>query len=500
MNAAFKKWFGDSKVVDKHGQPLVVYHGSPDKRFIRESGIFQTMSERFGKTDLNRAFFFTSDYRVAKTYADEHRAFDYQNAEGGVISAYLSIQHPLVIDNKGERWRNTIKRIATARSKEYDGVIIFNTIDDYASDDESSTTTVYVVFDSKQIKSVENDGTWDADDPSIASNPYGRIKLNQTPDMAGNPSSVHVESISGDFVRPNTKSLIIDGELQTWPVNKQAGPEHDEVQEVAFKYNHPQARLSNLGPAMGLSFVGSVPAPEDLNSILGLFRDYEPSWPLYVSVDFTNVNDGIVWSGIVRQWKELLKRNPAPAAHDYEQGVADEEYLKDEDVWAEEIRHPKMLKTQDVIGRSFGESDPWYPEVGGGMTVYGNNPKKGSKMRPKLRNIGLTDSQFITAQFDNGSWLGIGGPTDQSDEIESFKSAEEANRWAATASSKTKKKTGKRLLWRLFGWDSKDLSKPIFQTPFVTLEEAVLWTELQMDIQPELFGFPKAPMEGPESR
>jgi hypothetical protein len=25
---AFKKWFGDSKVVDADGKPLVVYHGS----------------------------------------------------------------------------------------------------------------------------------------------------------------------------------------------------------------------------------------------------------------------------------------------------------------------------------------------------------------------------------------------------------------------------------------------------------------------------------------
>src|SRR5882672_11593226 len=27
-SAAFKKWFGSSKVVDKDGKPLVVYHGS----------------------------------------------------------------------------------------------------------------------------------------------------------------------------------------------------------------------------------------------------------------------------------------------------------------------------------------------------------------------------------------------------------------------------------------------------------------------------------------
>lgn len=28
---AFKRWFGDSKVVDENGQPLVVYHGTSEE-------------------------------------------------------------------------------------------------------------------------------------------------------------------------------------------------------------------------------------------------------------------------------------------------------------------------------------------------------------------------------------------------------------------------------------------------------------------------------------
>ena len=27
-NPAFRRWFGDSKVVDERGEPLVVYHGT----------------------------------------------------------------------------------------------------------------------------------------------------------------------------------------------------------------------------------------------------------------------------------------------------------------------------------------------------------------------------------------------------------------------------------------------------------------------------------------
>ncbi|MBU2685689.1 MAG: GGDEF domain-containing protein, partial [Gammaproteobacteria bacterium] len=45
----FKKWFGDSKVVDKQGKPLIVYHGTPDARFVRGTGIFK---QQPGKADV----------------------------------------------------------------------------------------------------------------------------------------------------------------------------------------------------------------------------------------------------------------------------------------------------------------------------------------------------------------------------------------------------------------------------------------------------------------
>ena len=57
---AFKKWFGDSKVVDAEGKPLVVYHGS------RVSG-FETFD--LSKIDAHHVgFFFTSNLKMAQTY------------------------------------------------------------------------------------------------------------------------------------------------------------------------------------------------------------------------------------------------------------------------------------------------------------------------------------------------------------------------------------------------------------------------------------------------
>jgi len=174
----FKQWFRNSQVRDKDGFPLVVYHGSPDIR-----GLF---SEGFRKFSRGNMFFASSDYKVANTYADPRRAFDYQNAEEGVIPLYLSIDTPLVINAKGERWRETEKRITEARDAGHDGVIINNVLDDYNTTTATRPTTVYVFFHPTQAKSalteqmrsrldgrpiagaVPNSGAFDPNDPRLS--------------------------------------------------------------------------------------------------------------------------------------------------------------------------------------------------------------------------------------------------------------------------------------------------------------------------------------------
>ncbi len=92
----FNDWFGDwendpqnsSKVVDANGEPLVVYHGSPDARFISEDATFKSQKERYGFGGELGVHWFASSENTAKTYADVRRAFDYQSADPGVISAF----------------------------------------------------------------------------------------------------------------------------------------------------------------------------------------------------------------------------------------------------------------------------------------------------------------------------------------------------------------------------------------------------------------------------
>jgi len=173
---AFKKWFGDSKVVDDKGKPLVVYHGSPDARFLKgEDAQFKGRAERFGMAprEDDGAFWFASSRATALSYADERRAFDYQNAEGGVAAFYVSLQNPLIIDGGGKEWREAQARgktsdvIDQAREEGHDGVIIRNVRDNYNNDAKTKPTDTFVAFKPTQIKSINNRGTFDPNDPRI---------------------------------------------------------------------------------------------------------------------------------------------------------------------------------------------------------------------------------------------------------------------------------------------------------------------------------------------
>lgn len=137
---AFKKWFGDSKVVDKEGKPLVVYHGTKEKfSEFKDQGY----SETYGK-----GFYFTEHKQIAQKYAGK---------KNRPLQVYLSIQKPL--KTGGGKGRNINYKIFHDPKKYgYDGVIEY---------DDGGAMTNIVVFNSSQIKSVENKGTFDPNNPNI---------------------------------------------------------------------------------------------------------------------------------------------------------------------------------------------------------------------------------------------------------------------------------------------------------------------------------------------
>lgn len=170
----FKVWFGDSKVVDESGKPLVVYHGAPDARFMDADATFMSLKDRYGEKRGVGAFWFAKDRLTANSYADDRRAFDYQGAKPAVIAAYLKLENPLIVDAAGKEWREaqaigkTTDVIEKAQAEGHDGVIIRRVRDNYNNGPRTKPTDTYVVFDSRQIKSAtDNTGAFDPTNPDI---------------------------------------------------------------------------------------------------------------------------------------------------------------------------------------------------------------------------------------------------------------------------------------------------------------------------------------------
>ncbi|WP_052012468.1 LPD38 domain-containing protein [Pectobacterium betavasculorum] len=221
---AFKSWFGDSKVMDATGRPLVVYHGtgSDFERFE------QNTNRGAGGESARQGFFFTTSSDVANSYAEETPEFQrtrdydrsqrlmdagkYEEAEalertlesedynGGmspnVVPVYLSIKNPMVVDFEGRTYDasrdNLSKIIDKAKRSGHDGVL-FKNIDD-APNSGLSPSDHYVAFRPEQIKSaVGNRGTFDSSDP--------RILYSKGTDIGGG-NVIHDGSFSKDGERP----------------------------------------------------------------------------------------------------------------------------------------------------------------------------------------------------------------------------------------------------------------------------------------------------------
>lgn len=151
----FWRWFGDSKVVDRYGRPLIVYHGT-----YANIEAFRTPA------------FFAEEPEIASAYAG--------GISPNVVPVYLRISNPLRMDDLGDLERvigdsvdlttfnydwealESKKVIDAIKGAGYDGV--YFTAD--AMPDTNETHSSWVVFDNTQIKSaIGNVGTFD---PSTA--------------------------------------------------------------------------------------------------------------------------------------------------------------------------------------------------------------------------------------------------------------------------------------------------------------------------------------------
>ncbi|THJ32423.1 hypothetical protein E8K88_12040 [Lampropedia aestuarii] len=218
----FADWFGDSKVVDENGSPLVVYHGTAaDLSFFDPLALGASTKAASAK----KAFFFSGSPKVASGYAflSETRTGlnvsvlknaaksdvlpkelqDYMNAEadrmasdalergepawinedsetgGGtpganVLPLYLSAKNPKVIDYNGSEYREVsfASAIEQAKKEGYDSVI-FRNAEDSMHKDYSEVSDIFAVFSPEQIKSAT--GNYGDFDPANRDIRFSRV-------------------------------------------------------------------------------------------------------------------------------------------------------------------------------------------------------------------------------------------------------------------------------------------------------------------------------------
>ena len=146
----FWRWFGDSKVADKEGRPLVVYHGSD-----REFTVFSNNHEGNIKSDP-AGYYFSMYSGTARAYGNFVQSF------------YLDLKNPYIANTYDEGANITKEKIESLKNEGFDGVIYDpwtykKTIEKWMAGD----LIEYVAFDPSQIKSVENTGTFDPDNDDI---------------------------------------------------------------------------------------------------------------------------------------------------------------------------------------------------------------------------------------------------------------------------------------------------------------------------------------------
>lgn len=171
---AFKAWFGDSKVVDAEGKPLIVYHGTPNGAVEFEQG---------------REVWMTNSPAIADEYTSKRGAWLSRGEAPAIVPLYVKMERPLEIDAGGAKWnnipvpwqaftpttfgnlpRNAVDSravVAWAKEHGYDGVVLRN-LRDPVTAGRSKPSDIYVVFEPTQVKSaIGNRGTFEQTSPNV---------------------------------------------------------------------------------------------------------------------------------------------------------------------------------------------------------------------------------------------------------------------------------------------------------------------------------------------
>jgi hypothetical protein len=224
---AFRKWFGDSKVVDKAGRPRVVYHGTD-----ADISVFDSSKAKQGwDKNSDGAYWFSTAPEVASGFAGEMdgEMFGGQRlGNSNVLPVYLSIKNPYV-DRYGKYGFGgglTRADIAELEADGYDGIhwpqadvdlpdtkmdgpvtgYYRNRFGEAWGESEDGYPDQWAAFRPTQIKSATgNNGAFDPANPDIRKS-RGRKALEREDQFE---MSTRIPTAKGKAVEDHMGSLLI---------------------------------------------------------------------------------------------------------------------------------------------------------------------------------------------------------------------------------------------------------------------------------------------------
>jgi hypothetical protein len=160
-SSEFRRFFGDSKVVNENGEPQVMYH------------VTDSVFDTFQSGNSAGTYYFAPTPKAAKKAARGKKL---------AMPVYLRMENPVNTKDNPMPWYEAENDFSVAkwREQKYDGVYV---------KDESGISIA--VFSPEQIKSVNNQGTWNTHDPNIYQQSGGenaktadRLQLGERPATA----------------------------------------------------------------------------------------------------------------------------------------------------------------------------------------------------------------------------------------------------------------------------------------------------------------------------
>lgn len=193
----FKKWFGNSKVVNADGSPKVMYHGTPNGNFdtFKKGANYFTENEQYADRYQNPSASSISTGKVVDNptthavYIKMEKPFDtrnpkareifedeFLNQDGGYDEEGEETEHSWV-SNGTELNENTglpdwtdaedLYHFIKDKGYDYDGIIIDEGADGGYGSAVVNRGVAYVTFEPNQVKNVKNSGEFDINNPNM---------------------------------------------------------------------------------------------------------------------------------------------------------------------------------------------------------------------------------------------------------------------------------------------------------------------------------------------